>query len=82
MLLNSLHKPFISLYESDSVNEDGTGERTGGSGKTGCSSFKGVTSLELSAVLGGVLVIPFTLSAQLFPVICGLKDIPKALITT
>ena len=62
--------PFISLKESrDSVSDDGTGERTGGSGNTGCSNLFGVVSLATSVCPGltGLLAIPFTLSAQLLP---------------
>ncbi len=52
---------------SDSVSEDGTGERTGGSGRTGWSPLPGVGSLPAGEVIGEMHTVPLTLSAQLLP---------------
>ena len=64
----TLALPIVSLKESqDSLSDDGTGERTGGEGKTGCSSScLGIPSF-VGSPLTGLGGIPFTLSAQLFP---------------
>ena len=54
------------------MSEDGTGERTGGDGNTGWSSCCLVTC-PVGSVASGLGGMPFTLSAQLFP-LPGLKQ--------